>query len=171
MRKLLAIAGLLLAMALPALAQRPRLSPDDQQRFDSYYSRWLEYKRTDNRDQIVSMEKRMQDIYAHYNIPPAVPYSHIASGGDRDDDHWRDSDHDRVRDHDSDQHRRDERAWSERLSSRDHRRFDSYYSRWLKYRETNDRDQIASMEKRMFDIYHTYGIPDRVPFDDVASHR
>jgi hypothetical protein len=56
-----------------------RLSTDDQQRFDSYYSRWLEYRRTNNRDEIVSMEKRMQDVKVHYNIPPNTPYDQIAS--------------------------------------------------------------------------------------------
>jgi hypothetical protein len=58
---------------------RGRLSSDDQQRFDSYYSRWQEYRRTNNRDEIVSMEKRMQDVMTHYNIPPNTPYDQIAS--------------------------------------------------------------------------------------------
>ena len=58
---------------------RGRLSSDDQQRFDSYYSRWIEYRRTNNRDEIVSMEKRMQDVMNHYNIPLNVPYDQIAS--------------------------------------------------------------------------------------------
>jgi hypothetical protein len=58
---------------------RGRLSSDDQQRFDSYYSRWIEYRRTNNRDEIVSMEKRMQDVMTHYNIPPNTPYDQIAS--------------------------------------------------------------------------------------------
>src|SRR6266498_1881804 len=58
---------------------RGRLSADDQRRFDSYYSRWLEYRRTNNRDEIVSMEKRMQDVMVHNNIPLNVPYDQIAS--------------------------------------------------------------------------------------------
>jgi hypothetical protein len=58
---------------------RGRLSSDDQSRFDSYYSRWLEYRRTNNRDEIVSMEKRMQDVMMHYNIPPNTPFDQIAS--------------------------------------------------------------------------------------------
>jgi hypothetical protein len=85
-----------IVLALPAMAQqtysgysvRPvayqwgggsRLSADDQSRFDSYYSRWIEYRRTNNRDEIVSMEKRMQDVMVHYNIPPNTPYDQIAS--------------------------------------------------------------------------------------------
>jgi hypothetical protein len=58
---------------------RGRLSSDDQQRFDSYYSRWLEYRRTNNRDEITSMERRMQDVMTHNNIPLNVPYDQIAS--------------------------------------------------------------------------------------------
>src|SRR5437879_13864742 len=108
MKKLFGIAALLIAISLPALAQgqQRRLSADDQRRFDSYYSRWLDYKRTNNQGEVVSMEKRMQDMYAHYGIPSNVPYSRIASyvqvdrGRDRDWD--RDRDRDRDRDHDGD---------------------------------------------------------------------
>src|SRR5262249_15579622 len=40
---------------------RGRLSPGDQSRYDSYYQRWLNYKATNDRDQISSMERRMQE--------------------------------------------------------------------------------------------------------------
>ena len=46
---------------------------------------------------------------------------------------------------------------------------DSYFQRWLNYRRTNNRDEIVSMERRMFDVYDHYGIPHNVPFDRVAS--
>ena len=58
---------------------RGRLSPDEQQKFDSYYSRWLDYRRTNNREQVESMEKRMHDLMAHNNIPANVPFDQIAS--------------------------------------------------------------------------------------------
>jgi hypothetical protein len=58
---------------------RGRLSSDDQQRFDSYYSRWLDYRRTNNRNEIESMENRMRDVMSHNNIPPNVPFDQIAS--------------------------------------------------------------------------------------------
>jgi hypothetical protein len=86
-----------IVLALPAMAQqtysgysvRPvayqwggsRLSADDQSRFDSYYSRWIEYRRTNNRDEIVSMERRMFDVYDHYGIPHNVPFDRVASQG------------------------------------------------------------------------------------------
>src|SRR5437870_11672987 len=100
MKKLFGLAALLIAISLPALAQwqqQRRLSADDQRRFDSYYSRWLDYKRTNNQGEVVSMEKRMQDIYAHYGIPSNVPYSRIASNGQVDRDRDRDWDRDRDR--------------------------------------------------------------------------
>jgi thiaminase len=78
---------LTLAMVLPALAQygghRRRLSPSDQQRFDSYYSRWINYRRTNNRDQMISMQRRMDELKGRYNIGPEVPNERIASPGTR----------------------------------------------------------------------------------------
>src|SRR5439155_27063475 len=46
MKRLFAISALLLAFTLPSVAQGIRLSLSDQKRFDSYYSRWQEYRRT-----------------------------------------------------------------------------------------------------------------------------
>jgi hypothetical protein len=60
---------------------RNMLSASDQQRFDSYYSRWQQYKASNNREQVISMEKRMQDVMEHYKIPLTVPYDAIASRG------------------------------------------------------------------------------------------
>jgi hypothetical protein len=58
---------------------RGLLSASDQRRFDSYYARWQEYRATNNRDQIISMEKRMQDMMERYKIPLTVPYRAIAT--------------------------------------------------------------------------------------------
>ena len=58
-----------------------RLSPDDQRRFDSYYSRWLEYKRTNNLGEVRSMEKRMYDVYSKYRIPANLPFERVATNG------------------------------------------------------------------------------------------
>jgi DnaJ-like protein C11, C-terminal len=59
--------------------------------------------------------------------------------------------------------------WQGRLNDDDQQRFDSYYSRWLTYRQRNDQGEILSMENRMRDVYAHYGIPNNVPFDQVAS--
>src|SRR3954453_8799231 len=111
MKKLLGMMALLLAIALPVFAQGRRLSSDDQSRFDSYYQRWQDYRRTNNRDEIISMEKRMRDVMQQYRIPATVPYSAIASNG-RGDSYGQ---------------------YRGRMGRDDQRRFDSYYSRWLDY--------------------------------------
>ena len=186
MRRAFVIFGLILFLLLPALAQwRGRqLSGDDQRRFDSYYSRWQDYQRTNNRGEMRSMEKRMQDIYQHYGIPSNTPYSRVANGG-RSDRNWgrdrdRDWSRDRDRDRDWDRDRRpdwdrnrdrdrDNYQRNRRLSSDDQGRFDSYFQRWQNYRRTNNRDEVVSMEKRMYAVYDHYGIAHNVPFDRVAS--
>lgn len=56
-----------------------RLSDDDQQRFDSYYSRWLNYKATNNQNGVTSMQNRMLDVYTHYGIPSNTPFNQVAS--------------------------------------------------------------------------------------------
>jgi hypothetical protein len=147
--KLLTLSFLLAALAMPALAQWQRwhLSPEDQARFDSYYSRWQEYRQRNDRDQIESMEKRMRDVYARYNIPPDTPFWRVASNG------------------------RDERgSFRGRLSPHDQARFDNYYSRWQEHRRENNRDQIRSMEKRMQDVYAHYNIPSDIPYSRVATN-
>jgi hypothetical protein len=133
--------------------QQARLSSEDQQRFDSYYSRWQGYRRTNNRNEMESMEKRMRDVMSHNNIPSDVPFGEIASNGDRGY---------------GDQYGQRRQA---RLSSEDQQRFDSYYSRWQGYRRSNNRDETASMEKRMRDVMSRNNIPSDVPFDEIASGR
>src|SRR5213080_2936233 len=56
-----------------------------------------------------------------------------------------------------------------RLSTSDQGRFDSYYSRWQSYRQTNNQSQVRSMEGRMQDVYRHYGIPAGTPYGRVAS--
>jgi len=94
----------------------------------------------------------MKDLYRRYNIPGNTPYFWVASNArDEDWDRW------------------EQNRWRGQLSPDDQRRFDSYFGRWMQYRQTNNRDETASMEKRMFDIYATYNIPRQVPWDVVAS--
>lgn len=146
MRRMLGVFCLLAAVALPALAQW-RLSPEDQQRFDSYYSRWQQYRQQSDFDQTRSMQRRMLDVYAHYGIPPQTPFWRVATRAR--------GEHDR---------------WMRRLSPNDQERFDSYFSRWQQYRRTRNRSQVVSMEKRMQDIYGQYRIPPNTPYWWVASN-
>ena len=125
MKKLLTISALLLALIAPAAAQRYKLSISDQKRFDSYYSRWQAYRATNNAGEIVSMEKRMQDVYSHYGIPPNTPYGNVASSGrgawvnnnQNQSPTWspnRDPNHDWARDHDRDRDWERHREWERR---------------------------------------------------------
>jgi hypothetical protein len=149
MKKLLGSLLLLATLGLAALAQwqQWRLSSDDQHRFDSYFSRWQEYRQKNDRDEIISMEKRMQDVYAHYDIPAETPYWRVASNGRSSRDQWHG-----------------------RLSAKDQERFDSYFSRWQDYKRTNNREQVASMEKRMQDVYAHNRIPSGTPYFMIASN-
>ena len=124
-----------------------RLSAEDQGRFDSYYSRWLDYRRTNNRDEIASMENRMRDVMAHNSIPSNTEFFQIASpsaGGKT-------------------------RPNIPRFSGDDARRFRSYYSRWQEYRRTNNRGEIASMEGRMRDLMNHHNIPNDASYDEVMN--
>ena len=55
------------------------LAPEWQSKFDSYYSRWLEYQRRNDWGEIQSMERRMRDIMVNYRIPPNTPFEQVAS--------------------------------------------------------------------------------------------
>ena len=180
MKRIFTIGALLIVMLLSAFAQEQRrMSPEDQGKFDSYYSRWQQYRQSNDRDQIQSMEKRMQELMGRYGIRSDVPYDRIASNGganygDRDRQQDRDQYQDRDRDNDRDRARDQNRGrdqWRGRLSAEDQGRFDSYYSRWRKYQSSNNRKQVESMEKRMRSVMARYNIPPDVPFDAVATGR
>lgn len=135
----------LLAFSLPALAQ-VRLPIRDQQRFDSYYSRWQQYKAVNDRGQIVSMEKRMLDVYAHYGIPGNTPFWRVATNGHPDRPHWR-----------------------ERLAREDRERFDHLYEHWIDARDRRDHWEVEKAEHRMREILERNGIPQEVRFEEVAE--
>lgn len=155
MKKILGIL-FLLAVSLPALAQSG-LSQRDQQRFDSYYTRWQQYRQVNDRGQIVSMERRMLDVYAHYGIPSQTPFWRIATNG-----------HDEARR----EERHEERPrWRERLSDQDRARFDSLFTRWREAREHRDYDDVERLQHHMREIMERNQIPHEVRFEEVASRR
>jgi hypothetical protein len=59
-----------------------RLSPDDQREFDRAYAKWVDDSRRNDRDDIRTDERRMQDIMARYNIPSDARYDEIATPPD-----------------------------------------------------------------------------------------
>jgi hypothetical protein len=143
------------------------LAPEWQQKFDSYYQRWLQYRATNNQDEMRSMEKRMQDIMVHYQIPANVPYDQVASPGIGGNAGYNSRGEGNRDGYGPVGYRR----WQGRLSADDQSRFDSYYSRWLEYRRTNNQSEVVSMEKRMRDVMSHNNIPANVPFDQIASPR
>jgi polyhydroxyalkanoate synthesis regulator phasin len=168
MNRLLGICALVLLFGLPAFSQAQRMSPDDQARFDSYYSRWMHDQQTNDRGDMVSMERRMQDLMNRYGIPSNTPYDVIAQGetggyyGDRD----------RDRDHDRDRDRGYAGNWQgqARLSPDDQRRFDEEYAKWQQSTARNDRDDINKHARNMENIMARYNIPPNTPFDEIASN-
>src|SRR5215471_15309708 len=77
MKRLLGILALVLVFGLPVLAQVQRMTPDDEDAFNGYYSRWLQDRQTNNRDDMVSMEHHMQDLMGKYAIPSDTPYAQV----------------------------------------------------------------------------------------------
>jgi hypothetical protein len=143
-----------------------RLSTEDQGRFDTYYSRWLNYTQTNDPESRNGMEERMRDVMSHYDIPSDVPFDQIASNTNGNGVH-------RVRDEDGDEHGRTQggRGWQgqNHLSVEDQQRFDSYYSRWLTARRTGNRRETGSTEERMRDLMGRNSIPLNVQFSQIAS--
>jgi hypothetical protein len=75
-------------------------------------------------------------------------------------DYNRDQDYGRSSDYNS---------WRGKLRGDDQRRFDDYYTKWLKARQDRRRDEVTSMEMRMLDVYKHNGVPANTPYEMVAS--
>lgn len=127
-----------------------KLRGDDQKRFDDYYTKWIHDRERKDLGETASMEARMLDVYAHNNIPSNVPYDLVASPNVA-------------------LPTTGYQNWQGRLHGDDQKRFDSYYTRWLEYRSKKDKEQIASMQGRMLDIYGHNDIPLTTPYEFIAS--
>lgn len=140
--------------AYPA-ASGPRLSPDDQKEFDKAYSKWVESTRKNDQDDVNESARKMQEIMARYNIPSAVPFAQVASGGN------------------AGAYPNPAYAYpvaqGQRLSGSDQHEFDEAYKKWLKARHKKDSDDIDKSARRMQDIMARYNIPANVPYDQIAS--
>jgi len=158
MKKVFGILILLVTVGIPALAQR--MAPDDQDKFNSYYSRWLQARQSNDRDDMVGMEQRMQDLMAKYSIPSNTPYDSVASqagygAGDRD----RDRGYDRGY----------AGSWQGRMSADDQKDFNKEYQKWQESMAKNDRDDIEKHARKMEGIMARYNIPPNTSFDVIAT--
>jgi hypothetical protein len=148
MNKFLGTLALLVAIAMPALAQQPgRLSHDDQREFDKYYTKWVNDTRKNDRDDIAKDVKHMQEIMGRNGIPSNVSYAQIASAGNE----------------------YPARTYQGRLSAHDQSEFDKNYTKWINDTRKNDRDDIAKDVAHMQEIMARNNIPADVPFDQIAS--
>ena len=152
MNRVLAVLILLTALGVPSFAQYTgRLSADDQKEFDKYYKKWVDDTRRNDRDDIASDVRHMQDIMVRNQIPSDVPFDRVASTGGAGYDN-------------------DRPAYSAaRLSAEDQAEFDRYYTRWVDDSRRNDRDDIESDVRHMQDIMSRYNIPSDVPYERIAS--
>jgi hypothetical protein len=58
-----------------------RLTPEDQGKFDSLYSKWVNDTRRGDRDDANRDVKHMQEIMRRNNIPESIPFDQVASNG------------------------------------------------------------------------------------------
>jgi hypothetical protein len=125
------------------------MSPDDQDRFNSYYSQWMEDRHSNNRDDMIAMEHRMQDLMNRYGIPPDTPYGEVAA--------------------ENAQPRGSAGRWQRSLSPDEQRNFNDEYRKWQDANAKNDRDDIdkhASQDGRNHAaVQHSAGHP----FDEIAA--
>jgi hypothetical protein len=152
MKNVLGILALLLSLGIPGLAQAARMSPDDQDRFNSYYGRWVQDKQTDNRDDMLSMEHRMQDLMSKYGVASNTPYDELASPAPYPNDD-----------------RGYAGPWQGRMSADDQHKFNEEYRKWQESMAKNDRDDVGKHAGKMEEIMARYNIPQGTPFDAIAT--
>jgi len=158
MNRLLGICALALLFCLPAFAQAQRMSPDDQDRFNSYYSRWLQDRQSNDRDDMVGMEQRMQDLMNRYAISSDTPYGEVAEQNAAPR-------YDRDRDYPG----RSYAGAYNQLSPDDQHKFNEEDGKWQESSAKNDRDDIDKHARKMEDIMARYNIPPNTAFAEIAT--
>lgn len=159
MTRILQLMALIAALALPALCQYGRLSPDDQREFDKAYTKYVNDSRKNDRDDIDRDVRRMQDIMTRNNIPPNVPYEQIASSGYAQDNRYNGAYQQNA-----------PYGYNQgRLSPEDQREFDKAYDRWVNDSRKNDRDDIDKDVRRMQDIMARNNIPPSASYEQIAT--
>ena len=161
MNKFFVILVVLAALALPALAQVQRMTGDDQDQFDNYYSRWVQDKQNGDRDDMVSMEHHMQDLMNRYSIPADTPYDQVAAQNNMaPPPYGRDRDYDNRAYGDQ---------WQGRMSADDQHKFNKEYTKWQEANAKNDRDDIDKHARNMEELMQRNGVPPNTPFAAIAT--
>jgi hypothetical protein len=157
MKKVLGSLIVLAALALPALAQAPRMSPDDQAKFENFYSRWVQDKQNGDRDDMVSSEHHMQDLMNKYSIPADTPYDQIAAQNNMAPQPAYNN------------RGYDNRGYVNQLPGDDQDKFNKEYTKWQEANARNDRDDIDKHARNMEEIMQRDGIPPNTPFASIAT--
>jgi hypothetical protein len=144
------------ALALPALSQVQQMTQDDQQQFNSYYSRWLQDRQNGDRDDMISSEHHMQDLMSKYAIPPSTPYDQVASQN-------------AAEPYNGYNNGAYTSQWQQRLSPSDQDKFNKEYTKWQQANAKNDRDDIDKHARNMEEIMSRNNIPPNTPFSAIAS--
>ncbi len=135
-----------------------RLTPGDQQKFNTYYAKWLDATRKGDQDDIASNAGKMQELMARYNIPPNTPFQAIATNG-----------------YTAGAYAGPNPAYAypygqpQRLSAKDQKDFDNAYRHWVDARRKRDMDDVDKNARKMENIMTRYNIPANVPFDQIAT--
>jgi len=154
MTKFLGSLIVLAALALPGLVQaQQQMSPDDQQKFDNYYSRWQQDRQTGDRDDMVSSEHHMQDLMNKYSIHADTPYDQVASQNAPGYEN----------------RPYDNRGYTNQLPGDDQNKFNKEYTKWQEANAKNDRDDIDKHARNMEEIMQRDGIPPNTPFASIAT--
>lgn len=168
MKKLLGSLIVLAAMALPALAQQ-QMSPDDQQKFDNYYSRYMQDRQNSDRDDMVSSEHHMQDLMNKYSIPADTPYDQIASQNNMapppqgyDNRGYNNGPAYNNQGYSN-------QGYNNQLSPDDQNKFNKEYAKWQQANAKNDRDDIDKHARNMEELMQRNNIPSNTPFDAIAT--
>ena len=138
-----------------------QLSPQDQQEFDKYYTKWVNDTRKNDRDDVDRDVRKMQEIMARNNIPADVPFDQVASTGSAPARYENNAPYSQNAPY--------PQNGGARLSPEDQRDFDRYYSQWVDDSRRNDRDDAARDMQHMRDIMARNNIPPNVPFEQIAT--
>ncbi len=135
-----------------------RLTPGDQQKFNTYYAKWVDATRKGDQDDIAKNAGHMQEIMARYNIPPSAPFQAVATNG-----------------YTAGAYNGPNPTYAyptgqpQRLSDKDQKNFDKAYQHWVDARRKKDMDDVDSNARKMEEIMARYNIPANVPFDQIAT--
>jgi hypothetical protein len=132
-----------------------RLSPDEQQRFDKDYAKWLDAQRKNDQSEVSEHAGKLREIMSRNGIPPNVPFAAVATNG--------------YAANGPAPYPYAYGQAAQRLSTKDQSDFNKYYEHWVDARHKKDIDDVDKNARKMQEIMARYNIPANVSFDQVAT--